>query len=323
MSFSSDVKRELVGRVGETESDKLAELAAILENSAKIRLNPPAIRIQAENYTVVDKADRLIRDIFGLSLDVRARWGMAGSHMRSYEGVLCDWTGTQAILSAVGFWREEDGLYRYEVAPLPELLQSTEGKRAYLRGAFLGSASISDPNKKNNHLEFTSPNLRYIERLAELMKHFGIRAGQLTRSRTGARDSEVLYLKNGDQISELLILLGASNAMMSMENIRIYRELNNQVHRRVNCETANINKSVAAAEKSKEDILFLKKHHYLELLPEPLREMARVRLEQENIVSLARLGECMDPPLGKSGVNHRLRKLSEEAEYYRKKELEK
>jgi len=145
---------------------------------------------------------------------------------------------------------------------------------------------------------------------------FGIESHILERKRPNARTAFVLYLKDGSQIVDVLNIMEAHVALMELENVRILKEMRNQVNRQVNCETANLNKTIGAAVKQIEDIRFLQEERVLDTLPDSLREMARVRLENED-VPLKDLGMLLDPPIGKSGVNHRLRKLSQIADELR------
>lgn len=177
-------------------------------------------------------------------------------------------------------------------------------KRAYLRGAFLAGGSMSDPNKAY-HLEIVSESKEQIERLQSMLKSFGLEGKSIPRKKM-----YVLYLKEGTQISELVGIMGGFVSMMEFENIRILKDMRNRVNRKVNCETANIHKVVSASMKQLEDIEYIKKILGLEKLPENLRQIASVRLEYPE-ASLKELGELLDPPIGKSGVNHRLRKLGE------------
>ncbi|MBO5281608.1 MAG: DNA-binding protein WhiA, partial [Lachnospiraceae bacterium] len=126
----------------------------------------------------------------------------------------------------------------------------------------------------------------------------------------------VVYIKEGEGIVDLLNVMGAHVSLMNLENLRILKEMRNSINRRVNCETANITKTVNAAGRQIEDILYLREHYGLKKLSPGLREMAEVRLEYPD-APLKELGEYLDPPVGKSGVNHRLRKLSELAEQLR------
>ncbi len=182
--------------------------------------------------------------------------------------------------------------------------------RAFLRGAFLCVGSISDP-EKSNHLEFVCSNEEMAELLVGYMARFDIVAKTVQRKKYC-----VVYLKDGEEIVDLLNVMGAHVSLMEFENQRILKEISNSVNRRVNCETANIAKTVNAATKQVEDILLIRDTCGFGGLPQNLREMAQVRIDYPE-ASLKELGSYLEPPVGKSGVNHRLRRLSEIAEKLR------
>jgi hypothetical protein len=196
----------------------------------------------------------------------------------------------------------------YQIHPL--IIQSTCCKRAYIRGAFLGGGSLSDP-EKTYHLEFVNPNKAHSIALQELINSFGMDAKIVQRKRY-----YVVYLKEGSQIVDLLNIMEAHIALMDLENVRILKEMRNNVNRIVNCETANINKTVSASVKQLEDIHYIEESVGLEQLPGPLEEIASIRIQYPS-ASLKELGTYLDPPVGKSGVNHRLRKISAIAEKLR------
>lgn len=183
-------------------------------------------------------------------------------------------------------------------------------KRAFLRGAFLCVGSISDP-EKSNHLEFVCNDEKMADLLKEYMAEFEIVAKTVRRKKYF-----VVYLKDGEEIVNLLNVMGAHVSLMEFENQRILKEISNSVNRRVNCETANIAKTVNAATKQVEDIILIRDTCGFGGLPQNLREMAQVRIDYPD-ASLKELGSYLDPPVGKSGVNHRLRRLSEIAEKLR------
>ncbi len=188
-----------------------------------------------------------------------------------------------------------------------ELLKRECCRRAFLRGAFLASGSISDP-QKSYHFEIVCQTDAQAELLRELFLSFELEIKTVTRKKY-----RVVYLKEGAQIVDALGLMGAHVALMNLENVRILKEMRGSVNRVVNCETANINKVVGAACRQVEDIRFIQARMGLDELAPQLREIALLRLEYPDS-SLAELGELCDPPVGKSGVNHRLRKLSQLAE---------
>lgn len=185
-----------------------------------------------------------------------------------------------------------------------QLLARTCCKRAFLRGAFLASGSISDP-KKSYHFEIVCQKEPHAQLLQELYRTFELDAKIVQRKKY-----YIVYLKEGAQIVDALNVMGAYVALMNLENVRIFKEMRGSVNRIVNCETANINKVVGAACRQVEDIRYIQSRVGLDELPPALREMALIRLEYPDS-SLKELGELCDPPVGKSGVNHRLRKLGE------------
>ena len=190
------------------------------------------------------------------------------------------------------------------LAQQEQLLSRTCCKRAFLRGAFLASGSISDP-QKSYHFEIVCQEQQQAQLLQELYHAFELDAKIVQRKKY-----YIVYLKEGAQIVDALNVMGAYVALMNLENVRIFKEMRGSVNRIVNCETANINKVVGAACRQVEDIRYIQSKVGLDELPPALREMAQIRLEYPDS-SLKELGELCDPPVGKSGVNHRLRKLGE------------
>ena len=183
-------------------------------------------------------------------------------------------------------------------------------KQAYLRGIFLGCASISDP-EKNYHLEFVFPDNKLALELMDVLKDFDINAGVIIRKK-----SHVVYIKDGEKISQILGLIGARKHLLDFENLRVFKTVSNEINRKVNCETANIAKTAKAFVSFQEDIEYIERSRGIAYLPDPLIEVASVKLEHPG-ATLKELGEMLSPPISKSGVNHRLRKISEIAEKLR------
>ena len=203
---------------------------------------------------------------------------------------------------------DKDGEISEEFSIVKNLIiQHSCCKRAFIRGAFLAAGSISNP-EKSYHIEIVCAAEKKAEQLRTIINSFGLDAKVIVRKK-----SYVVYLKEGSQIVDLLNVMEAPVALMEMENIRILKEMRNTVNRKVNCETANINKTVSAAVKQAEDIRYIRDTIGFGELPEGLLEIAELRLEYPN-ATLKELGDLLSTPLGKSGVNHRLRKLSEIAE---------
>lgn len=183
-------------------------------------------------------------------------------------------------------------------------------KRKMIREAFMQSGSISDP-EKFYHLEIVFTEEEQADQMRILLEEFGLDGKIVER-----KGHFVVYLKEGAQIADMLRIMEASLALMEFENIRILKEMRNSINRQVNCEAANLGKTISAAVKQVEDIRFISSHTGLDQLPESLAETARKRLEYPE-ATLRELGELMDPPIGKSGINHRLKKLSDLAENLR------
>lgn len=185
-----------------------------------------------------------------------------------------------------------------------EVLKKSCCQRAYLRGAFLSGGTISDPNRYYN-LEIVCSDENQAEVLQSLMQEMGLHAKIIQR-----KNLEVVYLQEADQIAEMMRLLGAGQSLMEFENIRIVREMRGTVNRKVNCETANLRKTVSAAHRQIEDIVFLRDNGAFEKMSPSLLRIAEARLQYPE-ASLTELGNVLNPPVGKSGVNHRMRKIQE------------
>ena len=287
MSFSGKVKEELAKHISSARHCHLAELAAILHFCGQYGRDADGtytIGFETENELLVRKGFTLLKKTFNIDTGL----GLT-------EDIFL------VLSTKIGDLNEA-------VSPL--LVKNSCCRRAFLRGAFLSVGSISDPNK-GYHLEFVCTIPEQAEQIKELMGEFDI-IGKIVRR----KKYFVVYVKEGSAIVDLLNVLEAHKALMEFENLRILKEMRNSINRKVNCEAANINKTVNAAAKQIEDIIFLRDFYGLENLPEPLRQTAGVRLEYPDS-SLKELGELMDPPVGKSGVNHRLRKLCELAEKIR------
>jgi len=189
--------------------------------------------------------------------------------------------------------------------------QDEQLARLCIREAFIKSGSINDPNKKY-HLEIMFKTKKKAEEMQQLLNNFNIHARIIKREK-----EYMLYLKEGEEISNFLALIGANSSVIKFEEVRVLKETRNDINRLVNCETANLNKTINAAVKQIEDIKLIKKKHKFSSLPENLQEIAELRVANPD-VSLIELGKMLSEPIGKSGVNHRLKKLSEIAEELRK-----
>lgn len=308
MSFSGKVKEELLSVVGSARHCQLAELAAIFGFCGYARdggSGRPIIGISTENKTISIKYFTLLRKTFNIYASVSVKRHGRQSGILIYEVRVENREKAKEILMALKLYDEETQTCKSVVNPV--LLKKDCCRRAYLRGVYLAIGSMSNP-EKSYHLEFVCDKKEQALYLIEVLKDFGIEAKEVLRKKY-----YVVYLKDGEAIVDLLNIMGAHVALMELENMRIYKEMRNSINRRVNCEAANITKTVNAAARQVEDILYIRDHMGLQKLPDNLQEIARLRLENPE-ATLKELSEMLDPPVGKSGVNHRLRKLSELAE---------
>ena len=196
---------------------------------------------------------------------------------------------------------------RSEILPLDFNMENNDVQKGIVRGAFLGSGSITDPNTRY-HLEIRLVNEKNRKKLVEIIKNFGIEVKLLDR-----KYSYSIYIKDGEEISKFLALIGANSSVLKYEDIRVLKETKNNVNRKVNCETANLNKTVNASIVQVQAIEKIIKQKRFNSLPENLQEIADLRLENPD-ATLAELGRMLKVPIGKSGVNHRLKKIIEISE---------
>lgn len=316
MSFSSDVRAEIAADIPSARHCRYASMAAILscigrfeqESDGSIRLF-----VNFDGRDSVRKLFTLIRktiNIGSVSL-FSADQNSDCREMRGWmeAGVPADAVRELALrlglLDNSGKLRAQSG-----ISVAPELLKRSCCRKNYLKDLFLCCGSISDP-RKEYHLEWSCSREEQASQLQEILRSFGKEAKTVFRKK-----SCVVYFKDSTDIVDLLNLMGASVSMMEMENQRILKELRNSVNRRVNCEAANIGKTVSASRKQIEDIRFLEETGVLKTLPESLRKMAELR-KQYPEMPLRELGDQAQPPIGKSGVNHRLRRITELAQKYR------
>ena len=176
--------------------------------------------------------------------------------------------------------------------------------RWLIKGIYLGAGSINNPEKKY-HLEIGIAQKEYAKKVMENLQAFSIKSNIIEKN-----NQYSVYIKDGEEISKFLALLGANKAVLRFEEIRVQREMNNKINRIVNCETANLNKTINASIGQIEAIQKLKKNGNFEKLDEPLKEIAELRLENPN-TSLIDLGKMLKKPVGKSGVNYRLKRIME------------
>ena len=312
MSFSFNVKKELTCVPLGARHCQLAELAALIMMAGEIHYENKqfSIKFQTENAAIARKYFTIIKKAFNINTEIVLKTSKKFHKKQTYVLVTKDSDEAHKILVATTLLKFEGGHPTLRDHVDLTMIQSTCCKRAYLRGAFLGAGSVSDP-EKGYHLEFVNPNKKHAVFLQDIMTSMEMEPKVVER-----KGNFVLYLKEGTQIVDLLNVMGAHVALMELENVRIVKEVRNNVNRIVNCETANLKKTVSAAVRQTQDIEYVQKTIGISALPENLQEIAMYRLEYPSS-SLKELGELLSPPVGKSGVNHRLKKISEIAEQIR------
>lgn len=321
MSFSAKVKEELIKHIPKARHCQIAQIAAMITMEGKVSISEKEeyrIIVTTESIYVARCYYELVRRAFSISPEVIYRKNKAVNGSYTYQILVLSHTEAMRILEATKLIHSADAsedaysnIYEDTVNHL--VVQNLCCKKAFLKGSFLAAGSISDP-QKGYHFEIVCDSEEKALMMKEMMECFSLEPKIILRKRYF-----VVYLKEGSMIADMLTIMEAHISLLEFENVRILRDVRNDINRKVNCETANLNKTVNAAVKQVEDILYLKEQGKLLNLPKPLLEVADLRLEYQD-ASLKELGDMLNPPVGKSGVNHRLRKISNYANEVREKE---
>ncbi|MGM9973957.1 MAG: DNA-binding protein WhiA [Clostridiaceae bacterium] len=313
MSFSSKVKGEICRHTDLTKEEALAAISAIMKVSGTLSFSGKALnfRVTTENPASARMIFSLLKEHFNIHAKLMVKKSNSLKKNNLYIVLIEENMGVRGLLLEAGILAEEDNLISLDYRINKRLLINEDCKKIYIRGAFIGGGSISNP-EKTYHLEFVTHNNEYAEDLSSLINSFGLNSKVIQR-----KSSYIVYIKEGEQIVDLLNIIGAHSSLLELENIRIMKEMRNNVNRLVNCETANLSKTVNAAIRQVESIKLIQREIGLARLPKNLREIAELRLNYPD-ESLKELGEMLSPPVGKSGINHRLRKIEKIAEELRK-----
>ncbi|PYZ95803.1 DNA-binding protein WhiA [Alteribacter lacisalsi] len=304
MSFASMTKKELT-QLDVDQCCSKAELAALIRMNGSLSFGNKQLilDIQTENAAIARRIYSLIKACFPLHAELLVRKKMRLKKNNVY--VVRISREAMMLLEELKIMSESFTFTR-EISP--DLIASDCCKRAYLRGAFLAGGSVSHPETSSYHLEIFSLYEEHNDSLRRLMNHFNLNAKMLERKK-----GFILYLKEGERISDFLNVVGAHQSLLRFEDVRIMKDMRNSVNRLVNCETANLNKTVGAALRQVENIKFIQQEVGLHVLPDKLREIAELRVNHQD-VTLKELGEMVESgKVSKSGVNHRLRKIDEYA----------
>ena len=309
MSFAAEVKKELTSLEVHREHAK-AELAALIRMNGSLSINNQqfVLNVQTENAAIARRIYSLLKDHYNVRSELLVRRKMKLKKNNVYIVRLKQ--ETKRVLLDLDIM---DGLMFHSHVS-DEIMGNAQKMRSYLRGAFMASGSVNNPETSRYHLEIYSIYEEHNQDICDMLIFYGLNARALER-----RNGFISYLKGAEKIADFLTLIGATNSMLKFEDVRIVRDMRNSVNRLVNCETANMNKTIDAASKQIDNIEFIQQRVGLGALPEKLQEIAELRLEHPE-VSLKELGEMIPSgAISKSGINHRIRKINEFADRLRDK----
>jgi len=311
VSFASETKKELTLLQADPCCER-AELSAVIRMNGVVQLSERrmVLDVSSENAAIARRIYTLLKRHFRVPTEVIVRKKMRLKKNNVYVVRVKD--NVDHVLRELAIISGDPGEFRF----LPGIDKSIIGKsccrRAYLRGAFLAGGSVNNPEKSSYHLEITSMYEDHCRALVELANRYRLNARFIERKK-----GFILYIKEGEKIIEFLNIIGAHRALFKFEDVRIMRDMRNSVNRIVNCETANLNKTIGAAVRQIDNIRLLDRVIGLENLPEKLREVAEIRLKHPDM-NLKEVGDLLKGKVSKSGVNHRLRKIDELAERIRR-----
>jgi DNA-binding protein WhiA len=307
MSFAAQTKKELT--LIETDGCcERAELSALIRMNGSVSLSSRKVvlDISTENAAIARRIYSLVKKHFNVHVELLVRKKMRLKKNNVY--IVRMPSMVQEVLAELRIVSEG---FLFSAGIDKDMIRKPCCKRSYLRGAFLAGGSVNNPEGSSYHLEIASMYQEHCEALVELANKFDLNARCIERKK-----GFVFYIKEGEKIIELLNIIGAHQALFKFEDVRIMRDMRNSVNRIVNCETANLNKTIGAAVRQIDNIKLLQKEIGLENLPDKLREVAEIRLLHPDS-NLTEVGEMLGGKVSKSGVNHRLRKIDELAEKIR------
>lgn len=311
MSYASDVKKELTTLEIHEEGNGKAELMALIRmnGSLSIENHHFVLAVQTENPATARRIYSLLKQFYQIESELIVRRKMKLKKNNLYIVKLRN--NSERVLNDLNIL---DGFQIKQTVPV-KFLDNDLKVRSYLRGAFLATGSVNNPETGRYHLEIYSLYEEHNDTICEMMNRYHLNARKTER-----RSGYITYLKEAEKIADFLSLIGATNSMLKFEDIRIVRDMRNSVNRIVNCETANLNKVADAANRQIENIKYIDEHLGLDKLPDKLQEVAYVRVAHPEL-SLKELGELVPGgPISKSGINHRLRKINEMAAKLQKDE---
>lgn len=308
LTFSQQVKDELIGVQFENDCCKYAEIAGLLQAGGSIQLlggGGYGLLFSTEHENVIMRLASLLQECYRLEPQMFARKRRRLGREERYQLALGRSEITMQILQQTGWLvSEPDGGYSFGGVVPSALVRKECCRRAYMRGAFLASGTISDPDKGYD-MEFLAQSEAYAQSLLRLLNRRGGGAHIAER-----RQLQVVYVKEGDSVADCLAAMGAMTSMLRLEEARIVRGIRNDTNRRVNCENANIDKTVNAAARQLEDIALIERELGFATLSVQLREMAETRMEYPD-ATLQELADLLPGNVSKSAVNHRMRRIAQ------------
>ncbi|MDP2892721.1 MAG: DNA-binding protein WhiA [Bacillota bacterium] len=313
MSFSSAAKHEIIHNKIGGQCCLAAELCAFLHLNGSIILGSGlSLMLRTEDPATARRVFTLLKALFGIHTGIAMKDSTKFKKGHIFELGVSGEETVKEILHRTGLMKGDAELFPGIAGGV---VKKRCCRRAFLRGAFLAAGSVANP-EKNYHLEFVTHSSVFAEDICRLLAGFGLHSKTVIR-----KGSPIVYLKDGEGIVEFLKLIGANNAILELENVRILKQVRNNVNRAVNCETANLQKTLDASYRQAGNIKYLEANYGFDKLSPQLRRIAELRLEYPD-ATLSELSELAEENIGKSGVNHRLRKLDEIAERIREKKGE-
>ncbi len=306
MTYSSEVKKELSQLRIMSKIEALLELSAIARVSASVVMRGGEIQLRffSESVDVMHRVINIIRYLYRRELPMICQKNES-LQIEPIYSTLLDSEELDRFIEQSGF--DLLGDYREEKTRILSRLRSEVNSKAYVRGAFLGGGSIVDPHK-SYHFEIVTTKKSDMEILKEVFDSMDLKAKCTKR-----KNHNVIYFKDSEAIADCLVCMGATNAMLALEDVKAYKEIRNDANRRTNADAANISKQVKAATKQIQNVEYLKKVGKFSELPDALKEIAELRLSNP-ILNYRELGEIAKPKISKSGVNHRMNRLMKFAE---------
>lgn len=314
MSFASEAKKNLCRIKSEGYESQISELSGLIRTNGQIHIlgkNKTNLTIRSENAAVARLAFILFKKCFNVQTEIETMDNFRKHRKHSY---IIKINQSTRILEELYILSKANGYYQLTNRIDPELIKTSQQKRAYLRGVFLGGGSVNDP-KKGYHLELNVHNEVFANSLNELLIGYDLNSNIISR-----KSNFVIYIKESNHIVKFLNIIGAHKSLLEFENVRTMKQVRNNVNRLVNCETANLNKTVEAAMRHVDAIETIMDTKGLDYLSEDLQELALLRLANQEC-SLTELCELYGRKISKSSMNYKLKKIEKIAKEVNKEAL--